>query len=139
MSISVVLGAMGSLIRKRRPGAAGEPEEVSAMREHDYQTALGLSGANGVPGPCPAAGEASPGTLESGDAPSRAVSPSFPTANPFHSERVKKEIAVMKAHPAALDEEALRFTKKVNEAALGDVQSDPVMEPAALGEGRSGA
>ena len=113
------------MTRKRRGTVPGESEEVNVSREAMYQAALsqsevgGASGAgiSGISASGIRAGEASPGTLESGGAmgidsgsmfsrpkPTEASSV-LPTSNPY---RAKAEIELLHNRPATLDEEGLR-------------------------------
>ena len=119
---------MEPLIRNRRSGLSGEPEEVNTVREQEYEAALGQTGsfedpaastgrvsAGGV-----APGEVSPGTLESGGLSSANHDLGLPIASPFHSERVKEEVALRRQRPVNLDLEAVRLGVEVDESALGD-------------------
>ena len=140
---------MDPMTRKRRGTVPGESEEVNVSREAMYQAALsqsevgGASGAgiSGISASGIRAGEASPGTLESGGAmgidsgsmlsrphPTEAGSV-LPTSNPFYSDRAKAEIELLHNRPATLDEEGLRLGVEVDEAALGDSVVNFSQEP----------
>ena len=112
-------------------------EEASGAAEREYETALGqaepgagsgggVSGIqlNGVMG-----GDASPGTLELGEARAQEVGQQLPSANPFHSERVKAEVELIRTRPLSLDDDARRVTKEYDEAALGDSVGILYQEP----------
>ncbi|CAE7255929.1 unnamed protein product, partial [Symbiodinium microadriaticum] len=66
-------------------------------------------------------GEVSPGTLESGGAAGEGERDNLPVANPFHSERVRTEVELIRSRPSTLDAEAARLGMEVNETALGDL------------------
>ena len=119
---------MDPLTRSRRGQGARDPEEASAARDREYQTALSQAGANGVPGVVTGGvstsgagqGEASPGTLESGEAKGSSAASTLPVANPFHSERVRTEVELIRSRPATLDLDAARVQGDYDESALGD-------------------
>ncbi|CAE7887157.1 GIP, partial [Symbiodinium necroappetens] len=128
---------MDTLTRKRRGAGVSEPEEASGAAEREYETALSqaepktgsggsVSGTllNGVAG-----GDASPGTLESGEARAREQAYPFPSASPFHSDRVKAEVELIRTRPVSLDEDARKFTKEYDDAALGDAAGTLQQEP----------
>ena len=114
-SVTVVILAMDPMVRSRRGAAAqGEPETeaTGAQLERDYQTALGQAD----PGMNPrevvtsvVPGEASPGTLEQGGAGGGVESLPLPTASPFHSERVRDQVELLRKRPADLDFEQARI------------------------------
>ncbi|CAE7693837.1 unnamed protein product, partial [Symbiodinium necroappetens] len=105
---------MDPMVRSRRGASAqGEPETeaTGAQLERDYQTALGQAD----PGMNPrevvtsvVPGEASPGTLEQGGAGGGVESLPLPTASPFHSERVRDQVELLRKRPADLDYEQAR-------------------------------
>ena len=74
-------------------------------------------------------GEASPGTLESRVAAGAAGSETGPTANPFHSEKIRAEIDLVRARPVALASEKKRMQKDIDEAGLGDPSTTGPAEP----------
>ena len=120
---------MDTVSRRRRSQPAGELEAEAAARDLAYQTALSQPGITGeVPGGI-CAGEASPGTLESGGIVGQSGSEQLPVANPFHSERVKQEVNLIRSRPTTLDTDAARFHGEVDEAALGDSWTGGVGEP----------
>ena len=136
-SVSFWFVAMDTLTRKRRGAGVSEPEEASGAAEREYETALsqaepkigsgsGVSGTllNGVAG-----GDASPGTLESGEARAREQAHPLPSASPFHSERVRAEVELIRTRPVSLDEDAKKFTKEYDDAALGDAAGTLQQEP----------
>ena len=120
---------MDTVSRRRRSQPAGELEAEAAARDLAYQTALSQPGITGeAPGGI-WAGEASPGTLESGGIVGQSGSEQLPVANPFHSERVKQEVNLIRSRPTTLDTDAARFHGEVDEAALGDSWTGGVGEP----------
>ena len=92
---------MDHLRRQRRGAATGDPELGAAPTEPDYATALSPEGS--LPAGESRYGEASPSTLEQGGAfvpePVAAAEMIGPVASPFHSERVKQEVALEEADP----------------------------------------
>ena len=101
---------------------------MSTVRDREYETALGQAGpfedpvasTGGVLAGGVAPGEVSPGTLESGGCPGTNHDLSLPIASPFHSERVREEVALRRQRPINLDVEAVRLGVEVDESALGD-------------------
>ena len=128
---------MDTLARKRRSAGVGDVEEASGAAEKDYETALGQAefGANsggGVSGTLlngVVGGEASPGTLESGEARAKEIAPQLPSANPFHSERVKAEVELIRNRPTSLDEDARRAVREYDDSALGGPVGTFCQEP----------
>ena len=112
---------MDHLRRQRRGAATGDPELGAAPTEPDYATALSPEGS--LPAGESRYGEASPSTLEQGGAfvpePVAAAEMIGPVASPFHSERVKQEVALARSRPRTLDEDARRMGE-VNDTGLGD-------------------
>ncbi|CAE7227612.1 unnamed protein product [Symbiodinium necroappetens] len=114
---------MDPLTRSRRGGNHREVEEASAAHDPDYQAALSqseISGNSGVGGRVAPTngtvpGEASPGTLEMGGAGVLGL----PQANPFHSERVKAEVELLRHRPRTLDDDGVRLKVEPDEGALG--------------------
>ena len=96
---------MDHLRRQRRGAATGDPELGAAPTEPDYATALSPEGS--LPAGESRYGEASPSTLEQGGAfvpePVAAAEMIGPVASPFHSERVKQEVALARSRPRTLD------------------------------------
>ena len=128
---------MDHLRRQRRGAATGDPELRAAPAEPDYATALGQEGT--IPAGELRYGEASPSTLEQGGAvttePVGAAEMTVPVASPFHSERVKEEVALARSRPRTLDEDA-RKMGEVSDAGLGDANlSGRNDEPAYFEEG----
>ncbi|CAE7253906.1 GIP, partial [Symbiodinium microadriaticum] len=120
---------MDTVSRRRRSQPVGELEAEAAARDLAYQTALSQPGITGeVPGGI-RAGEASPGTLESGGVVGQSGSEQLPVANPFHSERVRQEVNLIRSRPTTLHTDAARFQGEVDEAALGDSWTGGVGEP----------
>ena len=99
------------MVRKRRgPQRPGERDTTETQLEQEYYAALSQAGGTGVSTTGQLApGEASPGTLESGGMLSASGRPEPLVANPFHSERVKTEIALRRSRPSTLDQEAERM------------------------------
>ena len=103
-------------------------EQDEALREEEYRTALNQAGpgagsvrtASGaiLNGIMP--GEASPGTLESGEAMVGAAGLPLPTANPFHSERIRTEVELIRTRPATLDADARRLQTDPDGPNLGE-------------------
>ncbi|OLP76939.1 hypothetical protein AK812_SmicGene43063 [Symbiodinium microadriaticum] len=114
---------MDPLTRSRRGGSHREVEEASAVHDPDYQAALGQPevsgnsgvGSRGAPASGTVPGEASPGTLEMGGAGVLGL----PQANPFHSERVKAEVELLRHRPRTLDDDGVRLKVEPDEGALG--------------------
>ena len=121
---------MDTVPRRRRGAPVSDELDVeAAAHEPDYQTALSqASGAGGLPG-SGSGGDASPGTLESGGAPGLVTAHQLPVANPFHSDKVKSEVQLLRNRPASLDEDAARLRGEVDEAALGDASWTGGVEP----------
>ena len=113
---------MDTVSRRRRgaPSVAGELEGEAAAHDQNYQTALGQAGRAAETSVGPRGGEVSPGTLESGGAMGLSDPSNLPVANPFHSERVKTEVQLLRHRPGTLDEDAARLRTEVDESALGD-------------------
>ncbi|CAE7770739.1 unnamed protein product, partial [Symbiodinium sp. KB8] len=100
---------------RRGAPVSDELDVEAAAHEPDYQTALSQAGgAGGLPG-SGLGGDASPGTLESGGAPGLATAHQLPVANPFHSDKVKSEVQLLRNRPASLDEDAARLRGDVDE------------------------
>ncbi|OLP95197.1 putative ATP-dependent RNA helicase ddx42 [Symbiodinium microadriaticum] len=126
---------MDSLIR-RRGSAAKDSEEASVAKEPDYSAALSQAGACGTPGTGTSAvpvnglrpGEISPGTLESGKGVGKPTG-ELPFANPFHSDKVRAEVDLIRSRPATLDVDANRLGLEAETAALGEVGNRFPMEP----------
>ncbi|OLQ08460.1 hypothetical protein AK812_SmicGene8057 [Symbiodinium microadriaticum] len=121
---------MDTVSRRRRGAPVSDELDVeAAAHEPDYQTALSQAGgAGGLPG-SGLGGDASPGTLESGGAPGLVTSHQLPVANPFHSDKVKSEVQLLRNRPASLDEDAARLRGDVDVAALGDVSWTGGVDP----------
>ncbi|CAE7240965.1 unnamed protein product, partial [Symbiodinium sp. CCMP2456] len=137
---------MDPLVRSRRGMGVKESDEASVATEKEYRAALSQAGAGMVPGTVAsgaavngvAPGEASPGTLESGEAAGRSREVSMPVANPFHSERVRAEVDLIRSRPAALDEDAARLGLEPDDIGLGATVGQYPREPdyqALLGAG----
>ena len=111
-SVTVVILAMDPMVRSRRGASAqGEPETeaTGAHLERDYQTALGQADPRMNPREVVTVPrEASPGTLEQGGAGGGVESLPLPTASPFHSERVRDQVELLRKRPADLDYEQAR-------------------------------
>ena len=111
---------METVSRRRRNPIPSEPEAVEASRDQEYQTALSQAAGGATAGEM-RRGEVSPGTLESGGAAGEGERDNLPVANPFHSERVRTEVELIRSRPSTLDAEAARLGMEVNETALGDL------------------
>ncbi|CAE7362962.1 RE2, partial [Symbiodinium necroappetens] len=124
---------MDPLIRARRGTGSREVDEASAAYDVEYQAALSQAEASAVSGGNASGvlarglvpGEASPGTLEMGEA----RADMGPRANPFHSERVKAEVELMRHRPTTLDDDARRLQGEHDETALGDTKLNSLQEP----------
>ncbi|CAE7427987.1 GIP [Symbiodinium sp. CCMP2592] len=145
--------AMDPLSRRRRASGAGEPDD--GMSEEEYRAALSQGGPAAGPvrgtgsvslnGILP--GEASPGTLESGEAKMQvagepattsAVDEHLPVANPFHSEKVRTEVELIRNRPTSLDDDGRRLRVDPDAPTLGETRPGDDGEPnyaAALGGG----
>ncbi|CAE7798008.1 GIP [Symbiodinium necroappetens] len=127
---------MDSLIRRRGAGAK-DPEEASVAREPDYTAALSQAGAPGASGigmgDVPVnglrAGEVSPGTLESGKGVGKPVGGELPMANPFHSDKVRAEVDLIRSRPVTLDGDATRLGLEAEGPALGEISGNFPLEP----------
>ena len=113
---------MDTVPRRRRGSAptAGELEEEAAAHDQNYQAALSQAGGLQESSVGPWGGEASPGTLESGGAMGLTDPGNLPVANPFHSEKVKTEVQLLRHRPGSLDEDAAKIRTEVDESALGN-------------------
>ena len=111
---------MDTVPRRRRAGGTGEPEGNDDVPDIAYQTALSQTVASAPPPGMIHRGEASPGTLEMGGATGRMEAEQLPTANPFHSERVRAEVELIRNRPATLDQDGHKIRGDVDETALGD-------------------
>ena len=111
---------MDTVPRRRRSVPGPEPEADSDLRDQAYTTALSQAGQTGqfVGGVC--GGEASPSTLEMAGAPGLNMNDPLPTANPFHSDRARSEVELIRARPVTLDEDAQRVRGENDEPTLGD-------------------
>ena len=124
---------------------AGAEEQDGAVREEEYRAALNQAGLSDGPVREASAalngtfaGEASPGKLESGEAGgmvgsgsamgSAGVDP-LPTANPFHSERVRTEVELIRSRPATLDQDARRLRVDPDSPNLGEAGGAQDKEP----------
>ena len=146
------------MARKRRSAPKGcEQDLASETLEQQYRAALSHAGSGGahVTGHL-APGEASPETLESGGIPSAggvpdlsvaspgagrdsdqmvanasaAGVPDLLVANPFHSERVKAEVALRRSRPTTLDRDAEQLEVGATGGPMAtEVQQDAVLEP----------
>ena len=63
-------------------------------------------------------GEASPGTMEAGEAQSSAAGLPLLQANLFHSDKIKVEVELARNHLISLDNEAARLGLEGNEEVL---------------------
>ena len=110
---------MDTVPRRRRAGGTGEPEGNDDVPDIAYQTALSQTVASAPPPGMIHRGEASPGTLEMGGATGRMEAEQLPTANPFHSERVRAEVELIRNRPATLDQDGHKIRGDVDETAWG--------------------
>ena len=69
-----------------------------------YSTALGQAGQPSQFSESACGGEASPSTMKMGGAPGLSTPDPLPTVNPFHSERVRTEVELIRARPVTLDD-----------------------------------
>ncbi|OLP96614.1 hypothetical protein AK812_SmicGene21126 [Symbiodinium microadriaticum] len=128
---------MESLTRNRRGAGGKSAEEASAAREHDYRAALSQAGAEMAPGIGDSGasmngvrpGESSPGALEAGTAGEAASRAALPVANPFHSERVRAEVDLIRNRPPTLDKDASRLGLEPEDGDLGAGGSHVGAEP----------
>ena len=116
---------MDTVSRRRRVGGAGEPEKEAEAYDLAYQTALSQTGGAEAPPGFVLRGEASPGTLEMGGG-SGIEEADLPTANPFHSERVRSEVQLIRSRPQTLDADGRRLRGEVDESGLGDLAGPPL-------------
>ena len=110
-------GAMDRMVKNRRSAVpVADSEATAAQMEQDFETALGQTGQRGASqllvGPS-FPGEASPGTLEQGCGAGPGGEQHLPVASPFHSERVKEEVALQRHRPATLDSDQERLQAEV--------------------------
>eukprot|EP00439_Symbiodinium_sp_Y106_P033842 s333_g4.t1 len=103
----------------------GEPEKEAEAYDLAYQTALSQTGGAEAPPGFVLRGEASPGTLEMGGG-SGIGEADLPTANPFHSERVRSEVQLIRSRPQTLDADGRRLRGEVDESGLGDLAGPPL-------------
>ena len=119
---------MDPLTRSRRGLGSRDTEDTGLNRDQEYAAALSQVGADGAPGVRVSEtlmngvvqGEASPGTLESGQAQEKEVSSALPVASPFHSEYVRAEVELVRNRPATLDSDASRLREDQDGLALGE-------------------
>ncbi|CAE7560008.1 RE1 [Symbiodinium sp. CCMP2456] len=111
---------MDTVSRRRRVAGGSDSEATAAARESEFTAALGQAGSDGLEAVGFQGGDASPGTLESGGAPGLTGTGPLPVANPFHSERVRTEVELIRHRPATLDEDGSRIRFEGNEEELGD-------------------
>ena len=103
--------------RRRRAGGTGEASSTGEADLHpDYKTALGQTPMSFAPETPqsrtrPGPPDFSPGTLEQG----MATSP-WGIVAPFHSNRVRTEVDLLRYRPATLDEDAKRAGVAVERA-----------------------
>ncbi|CAE7473693.1 RE1 [Symbiodinium sp. CCMP2592] len=120
------------MVRNRRASAPLGDQEATGMRlEDDYRTALsqGQRAAGDVEVPVAIyQGEASPNTLEQGGGPGPSLGAGM-SASPFHSEKVKNEIALRQQRPLSLDEDEARILATRDRTAKGDWVGDNGAEP----------
>ena len=124
---------MDPFVRQRRGSGGGDLNVAAGASDADYQTALSQERTE----PTPVSvhfGEMSPGTLEQGGFSAgspQAVSGGaasldgtgavdLPVASPFHSERVRSEVELLRSRPVTLDDDGRRAGLEIDEAALGD-------------------
>ncbi|CAE7753361.1 RE1 [Symbiodinium sp. CCMP2592] len=123
---------MDPMVRNRRASAPLGDQEATGMRlEDDYRTALsqGQRAAGDVEVPVAIyQGEASPNTLEQGGGPGPSLGAGM-SASPFHSEKVKNEIALRQQRPLSLDEDEARILATRDRTAKGDWVGDNGAEP----------
>ena len=113
---------MDPLVRSRRGvNNQGEPVATGSQLEREYAAALSqadpgreFQGAVGLT----VAGEASPGTMEQGEAEPLPLL----TASPFHSQRIHEEVELLKKRPIGLDLEQARLD-------TGRTTQDDSLEP----------
>ncbi|OLP96580.1 hypothetical protein AK812_SmicGene21183 [Symbiodinium microadriaticum] len=128
---------MESLTRNRRGAGGKSAEEASAAREHEYRAALSQAGTEMAPGIGDSGasmngvrpGESSPGALEAGTAGEAASRAALPVANPFHSERVRAEVDLIRNRPPTLDKDASRLGLEPEDGDLGVGGSHVGAEP----------
>ena len=90
------------------------------LLEPDYQAALSQEDSE-QPSASVRFGEMSPGTLEQGGVSAEAENPvNLFVASPFHSEKVKSEVELLRSRPATLDDDGRRAGIEYDEVALGD-------------------
>ena len=90
---------------------ADEPDYAAALSQAGAGSAPGI-GASGVPVNGLRPGEISPGTLESGKGVGKPMS-DFPSANAFHSDKVRAEVDLIRSRPVTLDVDANRLGLEV--------------------------
>lgn len=116
---------MDTVPRRRRSGPSGEPDLEDSANELAYAAALSQTGGGTAPRDMVQGGEASPGTLESGKAPGKGYGQEpLPTANPFHSDRVKSEVQLVRSRPLSLDEDGRRLQGDADDRATVVLEPD---------------
>ena len=122
---------MDTVPRRRQGAVSGEPDLEEAANELAYSAALSQADGKATNLETMPRREAAPGTFESGKGSGKSYEPEqMPTTNPFHSERVKSEVQLLRSRPLTLDEDGKRLCGDVDEQALGDPSWDGgVKEP----------
>ena len=115
---------MDPVSRRRRNPPASEQEPADPDRDQFFQAALSQAGVAGTFPTGLLNSDASPNTMEKGVALNTSVSEQLPVASPFHSERVKTEVELMRSRPNTLDDDGLRLQQEVDETALGDLAQE---------------
>ena len=111
---------MDSFVRQRRGSGGGDIGVPAGASEPDYQAALSQEDSE-QPSASVRFGEMSPGTLEQGGVSAEAENPvNLFVASPFHSEKVKSEVELLRSRPATLDDDGRRAGIEYDEVALGD-------------------
>eukprot|EP00439_Symbiodinium_sp_Y106_P021237 s4814_g2.t1 len=113
---------MDTVPRRRRSGPSGEPDLEDSANELAYAAALSQTGGVTAPRDMVQGGEASPGTLK---APGKGYGQEpLPTANPFHSDRVKSEVQLVRSRPLSLDEDGRRLQGDADDRATVVLEPD---------------
>ncbi|CAE7787852.1 TY5A, partial [Symbiodinium sp. CCMP2456] len=128
---------MDPFVRQRRSSGGGDLSVAAGTSEPDYQAALSQEDVEQTSASV-CFGEMSPGTLEQGGLSAGSPQAAFggttslgasgeaelnttlPVASPFHSERVRSEVELLRSRPATLDDDGRRAGIDIDEAALGD-------------------
>eukprot|EP00439_Symbiodinium_sp_Y106_P048574 s2272_g6.t1 len=123
---------MDPVSRRRRGQRSEEPVIPDQDRDFEYQAALSQANPSSFSPSSAFNVEASPGTLEAGVT-ARGGQPEPEqglVASPFHSDKVRMEVNLIKTRPTTLDADASKLRAEYDDAALGSsVAQGTSLEP----------